>query len=50
MRAGLVMASAKFKFENNWEMSVTLMFISVFVYWIGDRSRVGLVLSVVRRI
>jgi len=42
---GLVLASAKFPFENNWEMSCTLMFMAFLVWWIGDRSRVGFAMS-----
>eukprot|EP00041_Stephanoeca_diplocostata_P012779 m.215177 g.215177 ORF g.215177 m.215177 type:complete len:197 (+) comp19084_c0_seq2:237-827(+) len=42
---GLILASVKFSFENNMEMSCTLAFISILVWWIGDRSQIGLILS-----
>ena len=42
---GLVMASAKFSFESTIEMAVTLSFIAIIVWWIGDRTRTGLILS-----
>eukprot|EP00040_Diaphanoeca_grandis_P000143 m.14485 g.14485 ORF g.14485 m.14485 type:complete len:202 (-) comp10156_c0_seq1:112-717(-) len=42
---GLNLASVKFAFENNAEMAFTLAFISILVWWIGDRSRIGFLLS-----
>eukprot|EP00039_Didymoeca_costata_P019094 m.336221 g.336221 ORF g.336221 m.336221 type:complete len:193 (-) comp17787_c0_seq1:2438-3016(-) len=38
---GLVMASAKFEFESNAEMSITLAFIALLVWGIGDRTGAG---------
>ena len=42
---GLILASVKFPFENNAEMACTLAFIALLVWWIGDRSKIGLVIS-----
>lgn len=42
---GLILASVKFPFENNMEMAWTLAFIALLVWWIGDRSKIGLAIS-----
>lgn len=42
---GLILASVKFPFENNVDMAWTLAFIALLVWWIGDRSKIGLAIS-----